>query len=230
LFDTHEFKFTPLLNAEVMAGSLNAKYDVIIFASDNASAILNGPQRVPEKYAGGIGGEGMRALDAFVRAGGTIVAINQSANFMIDSLKLPVRNVTRGLRNTDYFASGSILEITTDPSHPVMAGMPEKAKVFSDGSPVFTTLDGFQGSVIAKYQATGSPLLSGYLLGERFLNGYAAAVDVKLGDGHVVLIGFRPQWRGQPVGSFRVVFNGALYNKAVAATVKPSAFWTPPAK
>ena len=229
LFDTHEFKFTPLLNAEVKAGNLNAKYDVIVFASDNANAILNGPQRVPEKYAGGIGAEGMKALDAFVKAGGTIVAINQSANFMIDSLKLPVKNVTRGLRNTDYFASGSILEIITDPSHPVMAGMPEKAKVFSDGSPVFTTLDGFQGSVLAKYQATGSPLMSGYLLGERFLNNYAAALDVKQGDGHVILIGFRPQWRGQPVGSFRVVFNAALYNKDVAATVKPNAsFWTPP--
>jgi hypothetical protein len=229
LFDTHEFKFTPLLSAEMRAGNLNAKYDVIVFASENANAILNGPQRVPEKYTGGIGSEGLKALDAFVRSGGTVVAINQSANFMIDSLRLPVKNVTRGLRNTDYFASGSILEIITDPSHPVMAGMPEKAKVFSDGSPVFTTLDGFQGSVLAKYQPTGSPLMSGYLLGERFLNNYAAALDVKQGDGHVILIGFRPQWRGQPVGSFRVVFNAALYNKDVAATVKPSTtFWTPP--
>jgi hypothetical protein len=232
LFDTHEFKFTPLMNAEVKPGNLNAKYDVIVFASDNANAIVNGlnAQRTPEKYAGGIGADGVRALDAFVRAGGTIVAINQSSNFMIDSLKLPVRNVVRGLRNTDYFASGSILEIITDPSHPVMAGMPEKAKVFTDGSPVFTTLDGFQGAALAKYQASGSPLQSGYLLGERFLNGYAAALDVKQGNGHVILIGFRPQWRGQPVGSFRVVFNAALYNKDVAATVKPSSFWAPPAK
>ena len=232
LFDTHEFRFTPLMHAEVKAGNLNAKYDVIVFASDNANAIVNGvsAQRTPEKYAGGIGAEGVRALDAFVRAGGTIVAINQSANFMIDSLKLPVRNVTRGLRNTDYFASGSILEVITDPSHPVMAGMPDKAKVFSDGSPVFTTLDGFQGAALAKYQPTGSPLLSGYLLGERYLNDYAAALDVKQGDGHVILIGFRPQWRGQPVGTFRVVFNAALYSKAVAATVKPSSFWTAPAK
>jgi hypothetical protein len=29
--------------------------------------------------------------------------------------------------------------------------------------------------------------------------------------GHIVLIGFRPQWRGQPFGTFRVVFNAALY-------------------
>jgi hypothetical protein len=24
-------------------------------------------------------------------------------------------------------------------------------------------------------------------------------------------VGFRPQWRGQPFGTFRVVFNSALY-------------------
>jgi hypothetical protein len=150
---------------------------------------------------------------------------------MIDSLKLPVRNVVRGVSSREYFASGSILEVITDPSHPVMAGMPQRAKVFSDGSPVFTTLPGFQGVALAKYDSTGSPLRSGYLLGERFINGYAAALDVNHGDGHVILIGFRPQWRGQPVGTFRVVFNAALYNKAVAGTVKPRSFWTaPPAK
>jgi hypothetical protein len=231
LLDTHEFKYAPITSADVKAGNLNAKYDVILFASDNANTILSGfnAQRVPEKYAGGIGAEGVRALDAFVRAGGTVVAINQSANLMIDSLKLPVRNVVRGVSSRDYFASGSILEVTTDPTHPVMAGMPEKAKVFSDGSPVFTTLDGFQGSVLAKYQDTGSPLLSGYLLGEKYLNGYAAAVDAKLGEGHVVLIGFRPQWRGQPVGTFRVVFNSALYGASIAGTTKPNLlFWKAP--
>ena len=35
-------------------------------------------------------------------------------------------------------------------------------------------------SVLAKYQAQGSPLLSGYLLGEKSLQGQAAALDVRL--------------------------------------------------
>ena len=68
-----------------------------------------------------------------------------------------------------------------------------------------------KGTVLAKYADSGSPLASGYLLGEQYLQGKAAALDVELGRGHVVLLGFRPQWRGQSFGTFRVIFNAALY-------------------
>ena len=84
---------------------------------------------------------------------------------------------------------------------------------FTDGSPVFQTQEGFKGTVLAKYADTGSPLLSGYLLGEKYLNGKAAALDVELGSGHVILLGFRPQWRGQTFSTFRVIFNSLLYVK-----------------
>jgi len=67
--------------------------------------------------------------------------------------------------------------------------------------------------VLARYQESGSPLRSGYLIGETYLNGRAAALDARVGDGHVVLLGFRPQWRGQPFGTFRVLFNAALYTR-----------------
>jgi len=45
----------------------------------------------------------------------------------------------------------------------------------------------------------------------------------------VVLIGFRPQWRGQPWGTFRVLFNSALYHGAVAReAMGTDGFWTKP--
>jgi hypothetical protein len=110
-----------------------------------------------------------------------------------------------------------------------MAGMPDRAKVFFDGSPVFTTLDGFQGNALAKYAPQGSPLRSGYLLGEKYLQGYAAALDVKHGDGHVLLIGFRPQWRGQPFGTFRVLFNAVLFGGELSSKATGAAsFWKAP--
>lgn len=64
--------------------------------------------------------------------------------------------------------------------------------------------------MLARYQASGSPLRSGYLAGEKYLNGKAAALQVAHDQGRVILLGFRPQWRGQPFGTFRVIFNAVL--------------------
>ena len=231
LLDQYGLEYTTIAPGGVRAGDLASRFDVILMASDSPRSIMDGfaEGTVPSRYAGGVGAIGARALDAFVRAGGTLVCLNQSANFAIDALSLPVKNVVAGVARREFFASGSILEVTTDPAHPVMAGMPEQAKVFFDGSPVFTTLDGFEGHALAKYAVSGSPRLSGYLLGEKYLNGYSAALDVKHGRGRVVLIGFRPQWRGQPFGTFRVVFNAALFSRAIAEGASgASGFWTPP--
>jgi hypothetical protein len=61
--------------------------------------------------------------------------------------------------------------------------------------------------VIASY-AREDLLMSGWAMGEeRYLAGRAAAVSVGLGNGRVVLFGFRPQFRGQPRGTYKLVFN-----------------------
>ncbi|MDE2805728.1 MAG: hypothetical protein OXN18_11355, partial [Gemmatimonadota bacterium] len=231
LLERYDFEFTSLHNADVLAGGLRDRYDVIIIADMSAGQILNGFAKgtVPPRYEGGIGGVGVRALDEFVRGGGTLVTLNNASMFAIAQLHLPVRNVIADLDAADYFMSGSIVEMEADPSHPVMSGMPARSKVVVERSPVFTTEDGFEGAVLAKYPADGSPLLSGYLLGEEHLQGYAAALDVKHGDGHVILLGMRPQWRGQPFGNFRIIFNAALYGAAVAATAPANPdFWEAP--
>jgi hypothetical protein len=222
---------TSLYNADVLAGELRDRYDVIVLADMRARSIMEGFGKgsIPPRYEGGLGAEGVRELDAFVRAGGTLVAINGSTVFAVEQLHLPVRDVTDGLSRQDFSASGAIVELLVDPSHPVMSGMSPRAKVMVGSSPVFTTEDGFEGHILAKYPALGSPLLSGYFLGEENVQGYAAAVDVKHGEGHVVLLGLRPQWRGQPFGSFKVLFNAALYTKAVADQAPENGgFWTAP--
>ena len=102
------------------------------------------------------------------------------------------RNVVGGVPRQEYFTGVSILRATVDTTHPVMAGMPAEADVVVSGSPVFTTIDGFEGAVLAKYPALGSPLRSGFLHGEERMRGHAAAVDVKRGNGHIILIAFQP--------------------------------------
>ena len=168
------------------------------------------------EYADLVTPEDLARFDQFVRGGGTVVCLGGASTFAIAQFKLPVRNVVAGLKPEEFFLRGSLVEVTTDPTHQVMAGMPEKAAVFVDGSPIFETLEGFNGRVLAKYQETGSPLLSGFLIGEKHLHGKAAALDVRLDQGHVVLLGFRPQWRGQPFGTLRVLFNSALYTRPPA--------------
>jgi ribosomal protein S18 acetylase RimI-like enzyme len=216
------FTFTGV-HPEDFKSPLAERIDVLIVA-DDARVPIAGAQ--PDGRGGGGRGEGravrpeyayqltaadLQRFEQFIRAGGTLVCLSNASTFAIQQLKLPVINVVSGLRSDEFFLRGSIVEVTTDPSHPVMAGMPAKAAVFVDGSPVFEPDAGFTGTVLARYQDSGSPLLSGYLIGESYLHGKAAALDVPFGDGHVILIGFRPEWRGQPFGTFRVLFNAALF-------------------
>jgi ribosomal protein S18 acetylase RimI-like enzyme len=231
LLEQYGFAFTNLRDADVHAGDLRARWDVIVLPSERGDLLLDGfaDGSVPPRYAGGLGAKGIRALDTFVREGGTLVCMSASSDLCIDELHLLVENVVATLARDEFFSAGSILEVRVDRAHPVMAGMPERAKVFFDRSPVFTTRDAFSGFVLAAYADEGSPLLSGYLLGEERVQGHAAAVDVDHGSGHVVLIGFRPQWRGQPIGTFRVLFNAALFHGALAAEAGGSeGFWQKP--
>ncbi len=231
LLERYGFAFSNVYNADVIAGDLHERFDVIIIADIGANQIMNGFAKgsVPPRYAGGIGREGVRAVDAFVRAGGTLVTLNRSSLFAVEQLHLPVKNVVAELERTEFFMSGSIVEMLVDASHPVMTGMPERSKVVVNRSPVFTVTDEFEGAVLAKYATVGSPLLSGYLLGEEHVQGYAAALDVHHGDGHIVLLGMRPQWRGQPFGNFPILFNAALYSAEVAAmTPSNPNFWEEP--
>ena len=110
----------------------------------------------------------LAAFEQFVRGGGTLVCLNNASNFAIQQFKLPVKNVVAGLRPEEFFLRGTIVEVTTDPTQPVMAGHAgEGARCSSTAVPVFETQDGFKGHVLARYQDSGSPLLSGYLIGEK---------------------------------------------------------------
>ena len=233
LFEIYGFDFVNVRNADIRAGSLADRFDVIVLADMGSDQIIEGfqPGSVPSRYAGGIGAEGVRELAAFVQAGSTLVTLNGSSLFAVEQLHLPVENVVEDIESSEFFLSGSIVQLEINQSHPVMAGMEGLAKVVVGRSPVFTVTDDFEGSALAKYPPAGSPLLSGYLLGEEYLQGYAAALDVHHGEGHVILLGMKAQWRGQPFGNLAILFNAALYSAEVAALVSPNEdFWQPPEK
>lgn len=213
LLDNVGLPYTSVRNSDFMSSNLMDRFDVIIMASERKGTIENGlqPGSAPPQYTGGLGQRGIRNLNAFVAQGGTLIVLNQSSNFAINALHLPVKNVVGKVDRAKFFTGGSIVQVETNPDHPVMAGMQDKANVFVYNSPVFDVLDGFEGEILAKYQEKGSPLMSGYLVGEEYMNGKAAALDVVHGRGHVLLFGYQPQWRGQPMGTYRTLFNALLY-------------------
>lgn len=208
VLERYDFAFMSLTAADITA-NLKDRIDVLVIG-DEARGVLPGGGfgRAPAPTADD--DARIKSLDAFVSAGGTLVAMGRGTTAVVDQLKLPVKNVLAGLNRQQFFANGTVVRVTTDPAQPVMAGMPKDADVFVLGSPAFETGVGFDGAVLATFPAEGSPLRSGYLLGEKYLQGKAAALDVKHGNGRVILIGFRPQWRGQPFGSFRVLFNSIV--------------------
>jgi hypothetical protein len=204
-------QYTSLEDAEVRAGNLRAKYDAIIIPDQAPRAILSGYRAgtMPPELTGGLGEAGVKALREFVEAGGTLVALNDASDFAIEAFKLPVRDITDGLKQTEYYAPGSILRTEIDTSHPVAAGMPRESIAWVEDSPVFEVdaRDMTRVHIIARYPIDHDPLLSGWLLGGRKLWGKAALVEVTMGKGHVYLFGFRPQYRGQSLATYPLLFN-----------------------
>lgn len=201
-----------LQDAEARAGNLRAKYDTIIIPDQSARAIFDGhkPGSMPEEYTGGLSAKGVQSLREFVEQGGTLVCLNRASDFAIEQFKLPVRDVTSGLKQTEFYVPGSILRTELDTSHPIVAGMPKQSIAWVENSPIFEVSDSNEAArvrVIARYPANADPLLSGWLLGGERLRGKAALVEVGLGQGRVYLFGFRPQYRAQSLATYPLFFN-----------------------
>ena len=221
LLEQFEFPFEEIQNADIKAGNLKNRYDVILFADMSKESIINGlaEDSIPPEYAGGIGGDGILNLKAFVQSGGTLITLDSSCSLPIESFGLPVNDVLKDLGREKFFCPGSILEIELDNSHPIAYGMESKSAGFFARSPAFDLLPSFnkeKARVVVKYPQK-NPLLSGWILGENHLFNKSAVIDVPLGKGRVILLAFRVQHRIQPHGTFKLLFNSLYYGPATLA-------------
>ncbi len=215
-----------------------------VFFKNNVAKILTGhaPGTMPDEYTGGLGLEGAYALQAFVRQGGTIVTLGDATSFAIGQFGLPIRNVVASASSKDFSIPGSLLRATVDTADPLGYGMADEVALNFVNGAAFDVL-GQAGCVndllnqrhcrevarggrllvempsasrfdsIVDYAAE-DVLMSGWAAGTEHIATKSAMARVPHGDGEVIVFGFRPQFRGQPRGTYKLLFN-ALHSATV---------------
>ena len=214
ILERYEFPYTTLHNKDIQAGKLREHYDAIILPDQRARDILEGQSfasTVPE-YKGGLEEKGFEALKAFVDQGGTLIALGEASNLLVDKMPLPVKELKRTLNREQHYAPGTIVNLQVDTSHPLGFGSAADTYGFYINSPFFQLTEGFSSqkvSVVARYPNSGAKA-SGWLRGEEYMLGRAAVVAIETNPGKVVLFGIRPQHRAQTHATLPLLFN-ALY-------------------
>ena len=239
LLERYEFPFEVVYPQALDAGSLSSKYDVLIFP-DGAIAGRDGRggdgdclagRNAPPEYRERTGritqATTIPQLKRFVEEGGTILAIGRSTS-IAEHFGLPVANAlveqmpdggTRALPPAKYYVPGSLLRVAVDTSTPLAYGLDTEADVFFDNSPVFRLgRDAVaHGVKPVAWFASATPLRSGWAWGQRYLEGGVAAIDAAVGKGRVLLFGPEVNFRAQSHSTFKFLFNGIYYGKALTA-------------
>ncbi len=228
MLEQWDFPYKTLVDADIKAGNLETKYDVIILPADNIQMMTGergtasgqggrggggGAQQFPPEYRSGFGSEGVEALRSFVQKGGTLLTFGEAGALPIERFGLPLRNVVAGLPSKEFWCPGSTLHVTFDNANSLAYGMPQAGlATFIAGSQVYEIIPTDRNDRV-ETMATfvdRDILQSGWLLGEQVIAQKAAMVSVDLGQGRVVLIGFRAQHRAQTHGTFKLVFNALV--------------------
>jgi hypothetical protein len=214
LLEHYAFDYTTLHNNDVKAGKLRQRFDAVILPSQRGGSILTGSNSdsVYPEYRGGIGDDGWQALRDFVAEGGTLIALGETSNLLIDKLPLGVKNIKRTLTRDQHHAPGTVVNLQVDTSHPVGFGAAPETYGFYVNSPFFQTVEAFSSqkvSVVARYPNT-TVLASGWLRGDELMQGRAAVVAIDQSPGKIILFGIQPQNRAQTHATLPLLFN-ALY-------------------
>ena len=217
VLEEHEFPYRNLTDAEILAGDLAEWYDVIILPDMRASRMIEGHAEgsLPPEYVGGIGLEGAANLRTFVEQGGTLICLNWATELPTQYFGLEITNVLEsdqsGPQNstgTEFFCPGSLLRVFVETTHPIGYGLEREIAVFFKSGPAFEARGGKKVAAYPNF----NPLMSGWIEGEKRIRQKGALWDIKLGEGHVILFGFKPQHRAQSHGTFKLLFNAIYYS------------------
>ncbi len=249
IFEQYEFPFEVVYPAALDQGDLASRFDVLVFPSGAMPRSVGlsesrgrgffqrqpTAEEIPEEFRKMLGRvtieKTIPQLRKFVEAGGAIVTIGDSTD-LAQFFGLPVKNglaemspdgQERPLSREKFYVPGSVLQVSIDNTNPVAYGMAPVADVFFENSPVFHMAPdaNLKGVKAVAWFPNATPLRSGWAWGQGYLDGTVAAAEAPMGEGKVFLLGIEAAFRGQPHGTYKLLFNSIYAGQAKAATLAP---------
>ncbi len=246
ILEKFEFPYELVYAPALDEGNLKARFDLLLFPGGAIPAPPQSgrpgfgrgfsrpmPANIPAEFQPMIGRvtaeKTIPQFKAFLEAGGSILAIGDSTALAYH-LGLPVANhlVEKtadgkeiSLPIQKFYVPGSILRARVDPSHPLAYGLAEEADIFFDNSPAFDLLPdaALKGLKPVLWFEDRNPLRSGWVWGDSYLWRGTEALEAPYGKGRLFLFAPEIAFRGQPHGTFKLLFNGIFYGGAQIATL-----------
>jgi hypothetical protein len=248
LLEQFEFPYELVFAPALDAGNLKARFDVLIFVGGSIPRVASAdggaagfrdfqptaPDNVPAEYKDRIGrvtaDKTVPKIREFLEQGGTVLALD-TATALAYHLGLPLANALvektadgkeKPLGQEKFFVPGSLLRARLDNSHPLACGMPDEVDVFYDNTPAFTLLPdaGLKGVQAVAWFDAAKLLRSGWAWGEQYLWRSVQVAAAEVGKGKLFLYGPEIAFRGQPHGTFKLLFNGLYYGGAEPVELK----------
>jgi hypothetical protein len=232
------------------SGDLASRFDVLVFPSGamtRAAGMNEGGRgggfgfrqpaadEIPDEWRKALGyvttEKTIAQLRKFVESGGTIVTIGDSTA-LARLFNLPVRDALtektpdgkeHPLPREKFYVPGSVVAMSVDNTNPVAYGMPSTSDAFFENSPAFRLGPEaeLKGVKPVAWYPNATPLRSGWAWGQGYLDGAVAAAEAPMGEGKVFLLAVEAAFRGQPHGTFKLLFNSIYAGPAKPATLAP---------
>jgi hypothetical protein len=246
IFDTARIPYELIDEERLRRGNLRREYDVVLIpsyrASTTAAELIRGfdtkwGRLAYEKtaatpnlggilsshdIAGGFGFDGMRSLQRFVVAGGTLITL-ESAGVLVADTGLSTRITAErppGLNTPGSVTTTRIL----DPLSPLVYGYEEVSHVFHGNGPLYKVPTQQRDSIVMQFgakladagegqsQSARAPLIlsGGVLAGEEALDGSPALLLESVGRGKIVVFGWNPMHRDLTHHDYAFLYNALL--------------------
>ena len=145
-------------------------------------------------------------MRGFVEEGGRLVVMEEAADFAASLFGLEISNAVAGLPNTEFYVPGSILrvELAARPGHRRLRRLDRGVVLAQQPRLRRGRRTGRGGGPLLRRR---DPVIAGWVLGREKLAGKPALLRARIGRGEVIIFGFQPNYRGQSIVTWPLLFN-----------------------